>query len=60
MAEPIWEEYGVSLADYAITFNKALDEVYERAVKNKVYLVNFVNDKPRAVAIINVDSKDNG
>lgn len=36
----IWEEYGITLEEYARAFNKALDEAFERMIKGKVYLVS--------------------
>lgn len=58
MAKLIWEEYGMSLEEYAKSFNKALDEAWERAVKGKVYFINLIDDKPRCGVIINIEEEE--
>ncbi len=54
----IWEEYGISLDDYAKAFNKALDEAFNEELKDKMYLVNLVDGYEHARRIYNVEFPD--
>lgn len=54
----IWEEYGISLDDYAKAFNKMQDEEWEKLTKDKVYLVNLVDGYEHARRIYNVEFPD--
>ena len=36
----IWEENGITLEEYAKTFNEVIDDAYDRSVKGKCYMVS--------------------
>ena len=54
MTKPIWEQYGISLEDYAKAFNKELDEAWNRETGNNIYLVNYASGKQRVARIANI------
>ena len=61
----IWEEHGFSIEDYAQAFHKALDEAldeaWERQLKNKIYFVQFDPNKSikRIALLKNIKVNDN-
>lgn len=52
-----WEKAGISIEDYARSFNEQLDKAYERQVKGKMYFVSVT--KPMTVhRICNIKVSD--
>ena len=56
MDRPIWEQYDISIEEYGMVFNKALDEAWERLIGNNIYLVNNVGGEQRVHRITNIKS----
>ena len=52
--KPIWEQYGITLEEYANTFNEVLEDEYEKAIKGKAYFVNVSDGKPTVHRITNI------
>ncbi len=50
----IWDEYGISLEEYAKSFNEAIDAAYQEYMKDKCYLVNQVGGKTNVRRIVNI------